>query len=313
MSDWHEDVLGPAFEARPLPQPDGGLATLVRYVASHAPGDRPAVLYVHGFVDYFFHPHVAEALAEQGYPFYAVDLRGYGRSIGDSPDPNYVPDIAVHARDLDAAVDALREEGHERVVVLAHSMGGLVAAMWADARPGRAAALVLNSPWLDLNEAWHHRVITTRLLFAVRPVAPRLTVGHLGEHYGRALWEQWGYDSAWKPYAGFPVRAAWLHSVRRAHARVARGLGVECPVLVLASDRSTTGRRAHDELLTTDSVLSVRHIQDRAPRLGRAVDVEIIPGGAHDLALSPSPAREKYLATVLDWLDQHVPAGPAPK
>jgi alpha-beta hydrolase superfamily lysophospholipase len=33
------------------------------------------------------------------------------------------------------------------------------------------------------------------------------------------------------------------------------------------------------------------------------VDVSIIEGGTHDLALSRKPAREKYLATVLDWLD----------
>lgn len=320
MTAWHDDVLGPDFQARTLavPDPRGGPSaevTLVRHVPSStgvatttAGQVRPAVLYVHGFVDYFFHRHVAEAFAARGYPFYAVDLRGYGRSLRPGDEPNYVPDVAVHALDLDAAVAAVRAEGHERVVLLAHSMGGLIASLWADARPGRVDALVLNSPWLDLNEPWYHRVLTTRALHVLAPVAPRLPLGALGDAYGRALHGEWGYDLAWKPYAGFPVRAAWLHSIRRAHARVARGLHVTGPVLVCASDRTTTGKHWHDELLTTDTVLDVQHILDLAPRLGPDVDLVTIPGGAHDLALSPEPARTTYLTTVLDWLDRHVQA-----
>ncbi|WP_125772813.1 alpha/beta hydrolase [Antribacter gilvus] len=318
MTAWHDDVLGPDFQARSLPLPDEGAdgvtATLVRHVASTsgatsddvAGSGRPAVLYVHGFVDYFFHRHVAETFAARGYPFYAVDLRGYGRSLREGGDPNYVRDVAVHALDLDAATEAIRAEGHERIVVLAHSMGGLVASLWANSRPGRAEALVLNSPWLDLNEGWHHRIVTTRLLHVLGPVAPRLRLGGLSESYGRALHGEWGYDLAWKPYAGFPVRAAWLHSIRRAHARVARGLDVTCPVLVCASDRTSTGKRWHDELLTTDSVLDVRHILALAPKIGRSVDVVTIPGGAHDLALSAEPVRQKFLTTALDWLDARV-------
>jgi alpha-beta hydrolase superfamily lysophospholipase len=104
------------------------------------------------------------------------------------------------------------------------------------------------------------------------------------------------------------VRAGWFRSVRRAHRRVGRGLQVPVPVLVLASDRTGPGGRWHPELLTTDSVLDVRHIRERAPRLGADVTYVEIAGGAHDLALSPAPAREKYLATALDWLDARLPA-----
>ncbi|MFC8600523.1 alpha/beta hydrolase, partial [Isoptericola sp. NPDC057191] len=91
---WREDVLGPEFQARTLPLPGGAEAVLVRHVPSTpepagptpaalaapalpSPGagtGRPAriaVLYVHGFVDYFLHPHVARAFAARGHAFYA--------------------------------------------------------------------------------------------------------------------------------------------------------------------------------------------------------------------------------------------------
>lgn len=321
---WRPDVLGEGWLARDLALPHGAVATLVRGPAS-GPGEaalsrRPAVLYVHGFADYFFQRHVAEAFAGRGYRFYAVDLRGYGRSIGrgtgapgtPQDDPNYVTDLSVYAEDLHAAVAAIRAEGHAELVVLGHSTGGLIACLWANARPGRLAALVLNSPWFDLNSHWFDRVVSTRVIDVVGRFAPRLVVGSLGEDWGRALHRdtggEWDYELAWKPVEGFPVRAGWLREVRRAHARVARGLDIDCPVLVLSSARSGPHKGWHPDLLTTDSILDVGQIRSRAARLGRDVTQVAVDGGAHDLALSAEPGRSTYLHAVLDWLDDRLPA-----
>lgn len=317
MSDavWHDDVLSPDFEARTLRLPGAAEATLVRHAPSiGAPPARTAVLYVHGFVDYFFHPHVARALADAGYAFYALDTRGHGRSMAAHTqaglDPNLVPDLALYAQDLDVAASAIRRAGHERLVVLGHSTGGLVAALWAQGRPGRADALVLNSPWFDLNENWLLRGPATWAIDVVGRFAPRLVVGGLHPHYGRALHVgtggEWEFDLSWKPHEGFPVRAGWFRAIRRAHRQVARGLNLHVPVLVLASSRTGSHTREHPELLTTDSVLNPSHMRRRAQKLGDDVRFIAIDGGAHDLALSPAPAREVYLETVVGWLDERL-------
>ncbi|GAA1719534.1 alpha/beta hydrolase [Isoptericola hypogeus] len=309
---WGPDVLGPDFEARVLPLPGDAEAALVRHVPSttgRAPA-RVAVLYVHGFADYFFHPHVAAELAGRGYAFYGIDLRGHGRAwdaqVAAGGDPNQVRDIAVYAQDLDAAAAAIRSAGHERLAVLGHSTGGLVAPLWAAARPGRADALVLNSPWVEVNKPRAARLASVALVETLGALAPRAVVSHLGVDYARALHRsyggEWDFEPAWKPHTRFAARAAWARSVMRSQRRLARGLHLDVPVLVLASDRSSK-----DQHLTTDSVLNVAHIRDRAPRIGTDVTFREIPGGAHDLALSPAPARELYLTTVLDWLDARVP------
>lgn len=311
MSSWHPDVLGDAFEAMSLPVPGTDQpATLVRHRASTDTGStRPAVLYVHGFVDYFFQVHLGEHLTAAGYPFYAVDLRGYGRSVTPRGDRTVVPPVHEHAADLDAAVRAVRAEGHDRIVLLGHSTGGLIAALWASARPGAVAGLALNSPWFDLNRGWFDRVVTTQLLRGIAVAAPHARVSVLDGDYATAMHRdhggEWDFDLNWKPDAAFPVRAGWLNSVRRAHARLARRLSLDVPVLVATSDVTSTGRTP-DENVSTDAVLNVRHMWERAPRLGDDVQVEVIPGGAHDLALSPAPAREQYLKTVTDWLDARV-------
>lgn len=60
-------------------------------------------------------------LAEAGFEVIAPDLRGFGDSAL-APDDRY--DAAVHARDMEAL---LRELGHERCVVSAGDLGGVVA------------------------------------------------------------------------------------------------------------------------------------------------------------------------------------------
>lgn len=321
-----DDVLGPGWVARTLPlRPDAlsrrgapdPVATLVhRRPEPERPRPRTAVLYLHGFVDYFFHPHVADALAEAGYDLWALDLRDYGRSIRPGRPPNEITDLATYAEEIDTAVRLLRAS-HDRLVLLGHSTGGLTAALWADARRGRGLvdALVLNSPWLDLRGSRFDRTVLTRAVDAVGGVAPRLVVSHIGRYYGEALHAasggEWDYDLAWKPHR-FRVRAAFGRTVRRGHARVARGLSIDCPVLVLASDAAGPDDRWHDALLTTDSVLDPAQIAARAPLLGPDVRFVAVPGGAHDLALSPAPARERYLTEVRAFLDERVGTDPTP-
>ena len=312
---WQPDVLGIGFEQRDLELPEGQVATLVRYTelatpANSAP-DKPAVLYLHGFVDYFFQAHVARAYAQRGYPFYAVDLQGYGRSIGKGRNhetPNYVKDIAVYTQDLNAAKAAILQDGHQELVLLGHSAGGLIGPMWTAANPDVVRALILNSPWLDFNANWLMRGPVSGMVALVGKVAPHLKVGGLKQYYGKALHAatggEWDYNLQWKPNGGFPVAASWFSSVRRAQKHLKQGLAISCPVLVMTSLRRGDNLHAHPNLVTTDSVLDPRQMWRVAPKLGLHVEVHALEGGAHDLSLSPEPVRSRYLAESLDWLDQ---------
>ena len=327
-SRWEPDMLGGSWLARTLRlRPDEEGEVVATLVADGArPRTKRAVLYVHGYVDYFFQTHMADVLADHGYTFYALDLRRYGRSLRPHQTPNYVTRLSDYAEELDTAARIVRDElGHEELVVLGHSTGGLVTALWADARTRAGAesatstgtststtsavqidALVLNSPWLDLNEPWFSRVVATRLIDVLGPLAPRAPVGGLGPHYGRALHKdtggEWDYDLTLKPHEGFPARAGWLRAVRRGHAQVARGLDIRGPVLVLTPDASGDPKRWHDAILTTDSVLDVQQTARLAPGLGCDVTLVTVPGAAHDLSLSPEPARSRFFEEVTTWL-----------
>jgi alpha-beta hydrolase superfamily lysophospholipase len=320
--DVQPDVLGPGWTARTLPlRPDHEgevVATLVHRESDGIAPTRGAVLYLHGYVDYFFQRHLGDVWAEHGFDFYALDLRKYGRSLRPWQTANDVTDLRTYLEELNLAARLIREvDGHRTLVVMGHSTGGLLASLWAHAQRGRGVVdgLVLNSPWFDLNRSWYHRVVLTRIIDVVGGVAPRLVVGHVAVHYGQSLHTEsggpWEYDLAWKPHHGFPARAGFIRTVRRGHARLARGLDIDCPVLVCCAERSGPHDRWHPDLARTDSVLDVEQIVARAPGLGSDVTIVRVPDGVHDLALSGPDARARFFAEMLGWVDEHLPpAGP---
>src|SRR5690349_14041311 len=92
---WQPDTVLPGFEAAELrfaDDYDGPVcATLIRRKVPQ-PAQR-AVLYIHGWTDYFFQTHLAEEFTTHGYNFYALDLRKYGRSLQGAKQPNYCRDV----------------------------------------------------------------------------------------------------------------------------------------------------------------------------------------------------------------------------
>ncbi|WP_420835699.1 hypothetical protein [Actinomyces ruminis] len=128
--------------------------------------------------------------------------------------------------------------------------------------------------------------------------------------YARTLHRRWGGEWDWdlslKPSPSFPVRAGFLAGIRRLQREVHHGLGISVPVLVCCSTASGGPGISRQEALRCDTVLSVEQIVERSRFLGDDVTVVQIPGGVHDLVLSPSPVREEYLSTLTGWLTERL-------
>ncbi|MEH0929386.1 alpha/beta hydrolase [Micromonospora sp. CPCC 205558] len=314
------DVLGPPYERQTidLGADDEGpvVATLVRRRAERPTGR--AVLYVHGFVDYFFQTHLADFFAERGWDFYALDLRKYGRSLLPGQTPNFCHDISDYFPELDAAAEIIRkDDGHDTLLAMGHSTGGLILSLWADSRrdTGTIDGLVLNSPFFDLNAPWAVRRPLAAAASRLGRRAPhRILPFGLGTVYGESIHSdhrgEWTYDLAWKPLAGFPVRAGWLNAIRTGQRRLRAGLDIQVPVLLACSTRSFRGTKWHDNATLADAVLDVEHMVRYAPRLGRHVTLARFDGGLHDLTLSGPAVRKKVFDEVGRWAEAFLAAGP---
>ncbi|WP_431682966.1 alpha/beta hydrolase [Kitasatospora sp. KL5] len=317
--DFRTDILGEPYEAVELPlaaDEEGAVsATLVRRLV---PGSQRAVLYVHGYVDYFFQTHLADHYTAAGWSFYALDLRKYGRSLRPHQSPNFVRDLSAYDEELDEAVRIVREvDGHTELLVNGHSTGGLVTALWADRRAGRGLVdgLFLNSPFLSMPAAAAVRTLGAPALEALgRVAALRKLPAPLNPHYVHSLHRDhkgsWEFDLSLKPAEGFPLYAGWLAAIQRGHRAVRRGLAIDCPVLLMASTASTVTSRWDDALHRTDAVLRADDIAALGPRLGGHVTVVRIEGGVHDLVLSGDQARGQVFAELDRWLAAYLPGVP---
>jgi len=326
---WQDDILGSGFQQLTLPlgSDDEGdvVATLVRYrpprsdlVSPLAPAHGVDVLYVHGWSDYFFQTGLAEYWHGVGARFHALDLRKYGRSLRENQTPGYVADLATYDADIDAALAAMghgvdaERPSRRRLVLMGHSTGGLTLSLWAARHPGRAAALVLNSPWLEFQTGGVGRAFITPLVqlgARVQPLGtlPQVDLGFYTRSVSADLDGEWSYEPRWRPARGFPAHRAWLNAVLEGHAAVSAGLGIEVPILTLLSARSTILPRWHDLMLQSDSVLVVDDIARAAVRLGSTVTVARIEGALHDVTLSAAGPRQTAYASLTRWLRGYAP------
>ena len=330
---WSEDVLGAGFEARLiqlLPDEEGEVvATLVR----HRPDSDPHVLagtpatprfqalYIHGWNDYFFQREMARQIAFAGGQFYALDLRKYGRSWRANQTFGWVDDLATYDEDIEEALTIMGSD--LPLVMMAHSTGGLTAALWAHRHPDQLAGLWLNSPWLELQTSSLLRYPTQQAVELIGARDPRRVLPTGGnDFYSTSLagwgpeegsipeiWQDfasdpslagWGINPVWKNTSRVTL-AGWLAAVTAGHLQVAQGLAIPAPIFAASSARTFAGKVWDETVRSSDTVLDADVIAERATRLGPRVWVERLPG-VHDLSLSVPPVRRELWSATLRWL-----------
>ena len=307
---WGPDVLGAGFESATIPLPPDWEGDVVATVVRHRAGDASAgaVLYVHGFNDYFFQADLARWFAGRGYDFYAVDLRKYGRSLRAHQTPNLCRSLDDYDADLDAAASVIAADGHRRMVLAGHSTGGLTGPLWLARRPGLpVAGVVLNSPFLEFKQPAPVRAALLPVARAVTRVAPARALpagvsGLYGESLHASRRGEWDFDLRWKPLQA-PVRVGFVAAAGAGQRKVRAGLGLDVPVLVLASTRTVTARAWDDDLTRGDAVLDAAQVARWAPALGRNVTVVRVADALHDVYLSAPPVRAAAYAATGRWLD----------
>lgn len=153
-TDWSPDILGKEFKKMTISHGDdysGNVISTVIRLQTKLFSDK-GVLYIHGFSDYFFQDELASEFVSNGYNFYAVDLRKYGRSILPGQKQFEVRDLKEYFPDIDSAIGIMGKDGIKEYTLLGHSTGGLIAALYMHFnRNSPFSSLILNSPFLAWN------------------------------------------------------------------------------------------------------------------------------------------------------------------
>ncbi len=274
-------------------------------------GHRLAIMYVHGWNDYFYRRHASEYWESLGIPFYAVDLRKFGRSYRPYQTPGYIEDLHEYRLEFNALRDQIvKEQGKDvRILMIAHSQGGLSASLWVNTEhPHHVEALALNSPWLELQGNRMFRLLSTPVVQMYRlrggkTVMPMRDPGFYARCIKRSTGGEWDYlDHPLNPGVEFLTRAGWMQAIYDGQDEIAKNLDIQIPVLVCTSDKSMMLQSTWDEgMREADSVLDITAIRQAALHLGDVVALATIRGGLHDLSMSKPDARRKYFRIVTMW------------
>lgn len=233
------------------------------------------------------HSGTTRALADAGYRAVAVDLPGYGDSA--TMGPPTMDSLVDGVRRLIAALQAAR------VVLLGHSMGGMLAQELVARDPAGVDGLVLTCTSASFGKAdgaWQAQFLAERLApldagLGMAGMADRLVPGLVSPQASpealqraRAVMgrvPESTYRAALKAIAGFDRRASLPD--------------IHVPTLLLAAE--------HDRTAPPDVM------QRMAARIGNS-EYHCLPQAGH---IANVEAPEPFNAAVLDFLRRRIPAG----
>lgn len=302
------DYLGNGFQKIVIPLADdfdGKQHCTLVFRKSNTP-NKKAILYVHGFIDYFFQTELADTFNEWGFDFYAVDLRKYGRSLEEHHHPNFISNIHDYFDEIDKSIEFIKSENKNiNIVLMGHSTGGLTTSLYSHHRKN-VHGLILNSPFFDFNVPPTLKTLVP-LIASIGKILPFAKMDSLTENYPKSLHKnylgEWDFNEDWKPITNFPAYLGWTRAIYKAQKELQKGLKIECPILVLHSDKSYKGKEWSEIIRTSDAVLDVEHIKKYADVIGDNVTKIEIKDGVHDLVLSKKEVREQVYIEIEKWLE----------
>jgi alpha-beta hydrolase superfamily lysophospholipase len=270
---------------------------------------RTAVLYLHGFIDYFFQEHVADWFEDQDISFYALELRKYGRSILPHQHPNHVRNIRDYYEEIDRTIELMVKNGHKNIIFFGHSTGGLIAMSYANNGEHRALinAYMLNSPFLELNLPFALRYVGVPIIRLFGKYFPeKKSIASVPSIYFKSMhvdhWGEWSFNLEWKPIDGFPVLLGWVRAIALEQKHLKQSSNVESPILLMHSSHSFLATRKSDRIFTSDIVLNVEHMKRYGRRLGRNVEIVEIKSAPHDILLGKPDVRKNAFKKMGKWI-----------
>lgn len=215
-------------------------------------------------------------LAEAGFRVRSADLIGCGATGGRRGD---IADWADFLDQVGSLVAEARADG-DTVVLMGHSMGGLIALEYALSERPRPDLLVLSAPSLSGGSAWQRR-----LAAVLSRVAPRLSVPNLlkGEQLSRdpSVGERYFADSLVHTSTTARMGHALFTAMDRAQAALSR---LDVPTLVLHG--------GSDTIVPPTATVELGSLPD--------VERRLYPGLRHELFNEPE--GPDIVADVSDWI-----------
>ncbi|MFI3240197.1 MAG: alpha/beta hydrolase [Bacteroidales bacterium] len=312
--EWLPDYLGDNYEYSYIEQPDDYSGEIKCTVVRSYVGAERAVVYLHGYNDYFYQSEMGKLFNDSAYNFYAVDLRKYGRSLLEGQQMFQVYDLDEYFADIDSVLSVAVGDGNGEIVLMGHSTGGLTLPYYLAKGRGKEfpiKGLILNSPFLDMNLDWFTESVLLPMVNWYSYISKETKVPQgISQVYAETLLDEyhgeWSYNTDWKLKISPDVTSGWLGAIYRAQNFLQDGVDIDIPILLAYSSLSSNPDEWSELCNSADIVLDVEDIVKYGARLGDNITNLEVVDGIHDLVLSRSDVREYFYQEVFKWLNDSV-------
>lgn len=221
---------------------------------------------VHGVAEHGGrYDHISRWLLQRGVRVIVPDLRGHGRSGGIRTDvrsfQDYVQDLIVLRKEL--SIDP------QKMLLMGHSMGGLIACRYAETEPRGLGALALSCPLLKMSQRIHPLVYAMGV--ACWYLAPTTRFKTKFRHEEMARDTRFVRCRSLDPFLQRSLTARWYFAAQQALRQVyqdVRQIRVPVKILQGADDRVVDPQGA---------------IDFHAALMGPFHEVGFLPGHLHEI------------------------------
>lgn len=258
------------------------------------PGARATVVVLHGAGDHSGrYAGITSALVSAGFQVALLDFRGHGQSDGRR---FHVDQFSDYLADLDALVAKLSQDGvaGDRLFVVAHSQGGLIAALWGLSMGRHVSGFILSSPYFRLaRRPPLGKLLAAKVLGAVAPWYPVATGIHGEDLTSDPDHIRWTDRD---PLCGHATTPRWFEESRRAQQEVLRRAAEwTAPLLVLAAGADTLADPAAAQAFV---------------EAARAEDKRLIVYAGFRHEIFNEVERERPIREAVNWLSAHADEAP---
>lgn len=295
------------FKTLPLKTPHHE-ATLIYKIVPNA---SKAVLYIHGFNDYFFNEEFAQKFIENGYSFFAIDLHHYGRNLTLDSQPYYFQDIREFDDEITLAINHIKNDFDvSNLTLYGYSQGGLIASLYAHHHSG-VDQLIVDSAFFDFNfNPWIEKIALPLVAF-IGQFFPEFKIPSdspnvFGQSLHKDFYGEWDFDLNLKHIkTNAPIYLGWIHAVYEAQKKIHAGINVNIPVLNIYSTASHSESVKPEFLFKSDIVLDVKEIALYGKNLNKISHLTTsiaIENAMHGVTLSTLQVRTNAYDEIFRWL-----------
>lgn len=257
------------------------------------PAAQGVIVVVHGLAEHSGrYRETAEYLANHGWAVIAADLRGHGQSAdGRHCGRVHVDEFSDYFHDVDAMVQlAGKKHGGLPLVLLGHSMGGLIVLSYVLEKPAGLAGAIISSPALGTHPAFQPPLLLKLVVKVLSHLAPRLLFNSDLDTAAISRDPEVVQAYIADPLVSRKVSARWYASMMQAMGHVFdRATSLCVPLLLMQSGA--------DRLV--DPAAPARWAA-AAPR--QYLDLVTWEGFYHEML--NEPGKDRVREKILSWLEQ---------